>query len=69
MSRPITKRTNYLKDTITVSRIIAATQLDDERDEGWKKNILALGQKLILLLNEQGSAAGGSEKEGTKKTE
>jgi hypothetical protein len=65
MSRPIKKRENYLNDTIALSRIIAATQLDDSRSDEWKNAVLTNGQKLINLLND-GGAAGGSEQVKTE---
>ena len=52
MSRPVRKRQNYLKDTAIISRIIAATQLDDDRKEVWREKVLLAGQRLIALLNE-----------------
>lgn len=67
MSRPIRKRINYLKDTAILSRIIAATQIDDTRSHRWQTKVLETGQKLIALLNE-GDLTSGDEKE-TRRSE
>ncbi len=69
MSRPIKHRKDYLSDTLTLTRILKATQADPIRSAVWKREVLKIGQALITKLNKEGVECGGSaEKDSNEDT-